>query len=151
MFHFRLQPLLRLRLAERDQRRAELAKAIRAEEMLRAEQQALQQTQVEAAARTRQLKSPGAADVDALVAHHRYEIVLTAQHKQLAAQIEQVEAEVERRRLAVVEADRGLRVLEKLRDRQAAAYVKEQQLREIKQFDETAILGYVRRREEATA
>jgi flagellar biosynthesis chaperone FliJ len=38
-------------------------------------------------------------------------------------------------------------VLEKLRERQSAAHRKETQRQEVKQFDETAILGYVRRQE----
>jgi len=147
MFRFRLETLLRLRLVERDQRRAELAKALRAEEMLRSEQRTLEQQQAEAAQRGRQLKSPGAADVDALLQTHRYELVLAAKHRQLAAQIVQVQAESERRRQTLVEADRQVRVLEKLRERQAAAHRQQTERLETKQFDEMAILGYVRRKE----
>jgi len=146
-FRFRLETLLRLRLAERDQRRTELAKALRAEELLRGEERALEGRQIEAAARSRQLKSPGAANVDALLETHRYEVVLTAQRRQLKQQIAQVEAETERRRQALVEADRQLRVLEKLRERQAAAWKKENERQEVKQLDELAIVGYGRRQE----
>ena len=146
-FRFRLETLLRLRLAEREQRRAELAKAIRAEEMLRTEERTRGLQQAEAAERSLQLKLPGAADVDALLQTHRYEVVLTTQRRQLAAQIAQVEAELERRRQALVEADRQLRVLEKLRERQAAAYKQAAARQEVKQFDEMAMLGYVRRQE----
>jgi flagellar FliJ protein len=147
MFRFRLETLLRLRLAERDQRRAELAKALRAEEMLHGEEQTLEGQQIEATARSRQLKSPGAANVDALLETHRYEVVLAAQRRQLKQQIVQVEAETERRRQALVEADRQVRVLEKLRERQAAAWTKAAQRQEMKQFDELAIVGYGRRQE----
>ncbi len=147
MFRFRLETLLRLRLAERDQRRAELAKALRAEELLRGEERTLEGQQSEAATRSRQLKSPGAANVDALLETHRYEIVLAAQRRQLKQQIAQVEAETERRRQALVEADRQVRVLEKLRERQAAAWTKAAQRQEVKQFDELAIVGYGRRQE----
>src|SRR5436190_2363256 len=150
MFRFRLETLLRVRLAERDQRRADLAKALRAEEVLRAEERAIANQQAEAAARGRRLKLPGTADVDALLQTHRYEVVLTAQRRQLATQITQVEAESERRRQALVEADRQLRVLEKLRERQAAAHQKEVARQEVKQFDEMAILGFVRRQEAQT-
>src|SRR2546423_1346311 len=101
-FRFHLETLLRLRFAERDQRRADLAKALRAEEMLRAEEQSIEGQREAAANRTRELKSPGAADIDALMQSHRYEIVLAAQRKQLAAQLTQVEAETGRRRQAVV-------------------------------------------------
>ena len=76
MFQFRLQTVLRLRMAERDQRRSELAKASRAEEVLLAEERSLIDQQATAVTRARELKSPGAADVDALLQTHRYEVVL---------------------------------------------------------------------------
>jgi flagellar FliJ protein len=147
MFHFRLQTLLRLHIAERDRRRADLAKALRAEQLLRNQQAALATEQREMSERGRKLKLPGAANVDALLHTHRYEIVLATRLRQLAAQMAEVAAETERRRAAVVEADRQVRVLEKLRERQAAAYRKEEERREAKQFDELAILAYVRERE----
>src|SRR6266404_4809182 len=108
MFHFRLDILLRLRIAECDQRRAELANALRAEELLRAEERSLADQRASVAARARELKSPGAADVDALLQTHRYEVVLAAQRRQLEQQLAQVEQETERRRQALVEANRGV-------------------------------------------
>ena len=150
MFRFRLETLLRLRLAERDQRRAELAKALRAEALLRDELRALETRQIEAAERSRRLKSPGTANVDSLLENHRYEVVLVAQRRQLQQQIVQVEAETERRRQAVVEADRQVRVLEKLRERQTAAWKKETERQEVKQFDELAMVGRSRRQEAPT-
>jgi flagellar FliJ protein len=150
MFHFRLETLLRLRIAERDQRRADLAKALRAEEMLQSELQGVQRQQSELAVRGRQLKSPGAVDVDALLQTHRYELVLLTQLRQLASQLVQVQTETERRRLMLVEADRQVRVLEKLRERQALAHRKQAERLENKQLDEQAILGHVRH-QEATA
>ena len=147
MFQFRLQTVLRLRLAERDQRRSELAKALRAEEVLLAEERSLVDQQVAVAERARELKSPGAADVDALLQTHRYEVVLAAQRRQLAQQIVQVQQEIERRRSALMEADRGVRVLEKLRERQAAAWRVDSDRRDVTQLAELAVLGYVRRQE----
>jgi flagellar FliJ protein len=147
MFHFRLETLLRLRIAERDQRRAELAKAIRAEDMLRGDLQAMQRQQSALADRGRQLKSPGAADVDALLQTHRYELVLLAHQRQLSSQLAQVEAETQRRRLILVEADQQVRVLEKLRERQLRAHRQQAARLEVKQLDEQALLGHVRRQE----
>jgi len=146
-FHFRLETLRRLRLAERDLRRADLAKAIRAEEMLHSEDRTLQRQQAAAVQRGRRLKSPGSADVDALLQAHRYELVLAARRRQLAAQIAQVQAESERRRLALVEADRQVRVLDKLRERQAAVHRQLASREEAKQFDEIANIGYLRGKE----
>jgi flagellar FliJ protein len=115
--------------------------------MLRDEERLLQQQQASALQRGRQLKSPGAADVDALLQTHRYELVLAAQRRQLVAQIAQVEAESERRRQVLVEADRQVRVLEKLREKQATAHRRQAERLEAKQLDEVAILGYARRQE----
>jgi flagellar protein FliJ len=115
--------------------------------MLRQRRVSLQEEQSGLAGRERQLKSPGVADVDALLQAHRYEIVLAAQMRQLNDQIAQVVAESERRRQVLVEADRQVRVLEKLRDRQATTHRQEEQRLETKQFDELALVGYTRRRE----
>lgn len=149
MFKFRLQTLLRLRIAERDQRRAELAKALRAEEVLRAEEQRVTDEQAQLARQTQALKNPGSADVDSLLQTHRYEIVLLSQRKQVASQLTQVQAESERRRLALVEADRQVRVLEMLRERQLATYRQAADREEMKEFDEMAIVAANRRQEAA--
>jgi flagellar protein FliJ len=144
-FHFRLDTLLRLRLADRDQRRADLAKALRAEEALARQEALLRGEQGEMAELSRKLASPGAADIDRLLASHRYELVLKTQVQQLTGQIAQVVAEVERRRLALVEADRQVRVLEKLRDKQASDHQTREDKREQRQLDEQALIGFTRR------
>jgi len=150
MYRFRLQTLLRLRIAARDQRRAELAKALRAEQLLYEEQERLQEERSDVAQNGRQLKSPGQANVDSLLNHHRYEVLLGLKTRQLAAQTAEVQAETERRRQALVEADRDVKVLEKLRDRQAATYQQEENRREAKQLDETAAIEFGRHREVRT-
>jgi flagellar export protein FliJ len=60
-----------------------------------------------------------------------------------------VQAEVERRRLALVEADRQIRVLEKLREKQEEAYRTDELRREQQMLDEQAILGFGRRKDAA--
>ncbi len=118
--------------------------------MLVAEQEKIGKQQAEIAERTLALKSPGAADVDGLLVTHRYAGVLAAERRTLEGQLAQVRDECERRRLALVEADRQVQVLEKLRARQEAAHRKEQQRQETKELDELARLGFVYR-QEATA
>ena len=68
-FRFRLETLLRLRLADRDQRRAELAKAQRAEDdaASRRPDGLRQEQQRNVHDLSRRLASPGAADVDRLL------------------------------------------------------------------------------------
>ena len=142
MFQFRLKTLLRMKTAERDERRAELAKALRAEELLREQQTGVAQEQVDVKHLARQQKSPGAGNVDRLLATNRYELVLAARSTQLQGQLAQVMAESQRRRLALVEADRQVRTLEKLRERQARTYRTAEERQESKQMDELANLGY---------
>jgi flagellar protein FliJ len=147
MFQFRLKTLLRLKVAERDERRAELAKALRAEELLREQQATVIGEQAEIKQQARRQKSPGAGNVDRLLATNRYELVLAARVTQLQGQLEQVVAESQRRRLALVEADRHVRTLEKLRERQALAYRDAETRHDAKEMDELAILGHVLRQE----
>src|SRR5437868_15462334 len=109
--------------------------------MLHFQERSLREEQAGTLARTRELKSPGAADVDALLQTHRYEIVLASQRRQLEQQMDQVEQETERRRQAVVEADRGVRVLEKLRERQTAAWRLAADRRQMKQRSEERRVG----------
>lgn len=144
-FRFRLESLLRLRLADRDERRADLAKGLRAEAALLAQAGDLQQDRQKTNERSRRLASPGEADISGLLASHRYELVLKTRAKQLAEQITQVQGEVERRRQSLVEADRQVRVLEKLRDRRRAEYVAGEARLEQRQLDEQALLGFHRR------
>lgn len=142
---FRLSTLLRLRLEARDERRAELAKALRAEEMLHERQEALAREAGALLARSRALAAPGEVDLDALIQNQRYGLLLKAQSAQLAEQLAQVAAEVARRRAALVEADREVRILEKLREKQAAAQRLADERRDQKLLDERGTLGYLRR------
>jgi flagellar FliJ protein len=139
-FRFRLATVQRLREAARDARRGELAQALRAAEMLRARREEieaqLQATRGEIARRS----APGAADVDALMAAHRYEQTLRAERAGVQQQEKQVQAELERRRDALVEADRAVRVLEMLHERRAAEYQTSEDRREQRELDQIAVL-----------
>jgi len=137
-FKFRLATFLRLREATRDERRAELAEAYRVDEVLH---QRLENVGWELdclKSQSRRATGPGAVDVDRLVEAQRYELTLRAQQSQLVKQREALAAEIERRRLALVEANREVRVLEKLREKEALRHQQEENRQEIKQLDETA-------------
>ena len=56
--------------------------------------------------------------------------------------------EVERRRLVLTEADRQVRVLEKLKERKREDAVRLEQRQEMKQLDEAAATGFLRKRRE---
>ncbi len=138
-FRFRLQTLLKLREADRQQRQVELAEAHRADQLLCEQMESLaaelemHKRQVAAAKQRDQI------DVNQLLNSNRYELVLKTQAAALAQQREQVGQEIERRRQAVVGADREVRVLERLRERQLRAHQQAEAVRETKQLDEVAL------------
>jgi flagellar export protein FliJ len=137
-YRFRLETLEKLRVAQRDQHRAALADGYRAEQILADQRAAL--ADEAAALREAQraaLVSPY-VNVNQLVEAQRYAVVLHAQQQLLKEQGGRLAVEVERRRLAVVEADRGVRVLEKLDERRRAEHRKQQERAEHKQLDEVA-------------
>jgi len=137
-FQFRLATLLRLREAARDERRAALGEAYRADDVLRQRQEQVAGEMDGLKGSCRQVVGPGTVDIDKLLAAQRYEIVLRAEGMQLARQREMIGAEIERRREALVQANRDVRVLEKLRERQAERHRDEQVHREIRELDEVA-------------
>jgi flagellar FliJ protein len=137
-FKFRLATLLRLREATRDERRAELAEAYRADDVLREHLDRLGEELGRLQAECRQVAGPGTVDVDRLVEVQRYEVTLRAQQNRLAGQREAVGAEIDRRRQALLAADRDVRLLEKLREKQARRHHQEEHRREVKQLDEVA-------------
>jgi len=137
-FKFRLATLLRLCEVARDERREQLARAYQADEVIERDR-ALVADERRALTRQNRLASgPGPLDVDRLMEGRRYELVLQSREQQLAQQHQAVRAEIERRRLALVDANRQVRVLETLREKQLDHHRREENRREIKQLDETA-------------
>ena len=149
-FVFRLTALLRIRESRRDECRAALADAYRVDEVLRKQFETLSQ-EINALREFCRLKaSPGTVDIDRLVEAQRYELVTRAQQRNIAQQRQTVAAEVERRRQALVESDREVRVLEKLRERQAEQHRQEEELRETKRLDEVATQQTFRQLQQAS-
>ncbi len=137
-FQFRLESLLKLRVADRDERRQQLAEAYTAKQILEERSRQLADELGDLKGQVRQASLPGQLNVDRLLVTHRYELMLLARSKQLEQQTQQISEEIERRRLALVEADRQVRVLEKLRERQWQDHQQRLQKMEIKQLDEVA-------------
>jgi flagellar FliJ protein len=144
-FRFRLQTLWRLRLAERDRRRAELAQAHQAAEILDQQRQQIEAEQGETKEEARRLVSPGSANIDALLRVHRHELILKAELRQLATQRAQIETEIQRRRQVLVEADRQVRVVEKLHERKLVEHQRKEDRLEVKLLDEMGSIAAARR------
>jgi flagellar FliJ protein len=139
-FKFRLATLLKLREAVRDERRAELAQAYRADDVLN---KLLEQTRTELNSledQCRKAAGPGTIDIDRLIEVQRYEIILKLQQRHLNEQRGRLAAEIERRRVALLAANREVRVLEKLRERQLEQHNQAENRLDIKRLDEVARL-----------
>jgi flagellar export protein FliJ len=143
-YRFRLETLEKLRNAQRDQHRAALADAYRAEQILADQRTALADEAAALRESQRAALTAPFLDVNQLVEAQRYEMVLHAQQQQLKDQASRLAVEVERRRLVVVEADRAVRVLEKLDERRRAEHRILQERNEHKQLDEIASARHLR-------
>ena len=153
-FQFRLQTVLRLRIAARDERRTELGRAQRALEVLKEQQAKIASEAAENQAATRQMMIGQAASgsgvsVDGLLNAHRHALVLKAQTAQLVQQQNQIAVEITKRQAALVEADRDVRVLEKLREKGLAEYEFRELAIEQRNLDEIATIRAFRSREVA--
>ncbi len=137
-FRFRLATLRKIRVAHRDQMQAQLAEALQAVDVLE-QQLAAIQSEHQALLNTRRAAIQGAApDVNQLLDAQRYQALLRAQEATLAEQVQVLQAEVQRRRQALTEANREVRVLDKLESRQLAAHRQHQLRSEAKELDEIA-------------
>jgi flagellar protein FliJ len=143
---FRLATLLKLREATRDERRGALAEAFRADAMLSESIHIVQDEFADLALEYREATRPGPVNVDRLLECQRREALLVVQRNEYARQRELLLAEIERRREALALADRDVKTLEKLRERQALSAAKEQARRDAKQLDEFAVQGASRRK-----
>lgn len=133
-----MQTLRRLREIRRDEQRSRLAMAYEAERILAQQRADVAAEQLAVSEAQRVMMQGGAVDVNQLLAAQRYRLSLEAQAKTLAEQAQRVADEVERRRQAVVEADREVRILDKLEERQRQAHQLSMSRAEAKLLDEVA-------------
>jgi flagellar protein FliJ len=138
-FRFRLTTLLRLRENTRDERRWRLAESQRADEDLQRQLSQLGAEQQRLQALCRKAAAPGALDLGRLVDADRYAAVLRAEESELHRRRETLAAEIQSRRQAVLQADREVKALEKLRGRQQQRHRQESERRESKRLDEAAV------------
>jgi flagellar export protein FliJ len=137
-YRFRLESIQKIRELERDQHRARLADAFRAEDVLN-EQDAELDDQLSQLAQWKRSAVEGTTyDINVLQAAARYEPVLKSQQQLLATQRQLLDQEIERRRQAVVESDRGVRALELLDGRRREEHRQDELRTEMKQNDEVA-------------
>ena len=146
MFKFRLKPLQKIRENVRRERQAELAKALEAEAVVRDKIESIVHEIAGTKEDGRKFSQEAHINVDVLIGLRRHEAYLLAQKQEAEEKLDQVLVEVERRRLAVVEADKEVKIMEKLHEKQKDKYDAEQAAKEIVALDEIASTGFLARR-----
>jgi flagellar FliJ protein len=137
-YKFRLATLQKVRDARRDRDRAALAEAFRAEQVLADRNAALSSEAAELQTLQRSVLTSTVLDVNRLLEAQRYELVLKARSADLAQQQTMLAVETERRRQQLIEADREVRVLERLDERHRQEHRRKEERIEVKQLDEVA-------------
>ncbi len=137
-FTFRMATLLKLRESARDERQAQLVQARRAADILCQQRETLEEEARRLDQQGHYAVRPGPIDVERLLNARRYELLLRAQQQDLLQQQQVVDAELLRRHQALVEANREVRALELLREKQWARHRDEEARQEMKQLDEVA-------------
>lgn len=148
-YKFRLETLQKVREAHRDQQRSALAEAFRAEQVLAENRAQLAAEDFEVQKLKRSATEEKYLNVNKLLEAQRYELLLRAQAQDLAKQSVLLEAETERRRQTLVEADREVRVLELLDERLRRGHHREAEKKETKLLDEAATVRWRLNREAA--
>jgi len=142
-FHFRLEPLRKLREAlEREAERA-LARAIQAERDVRAYLESLE-TQRLAIFESRRLAAGQLLDLELWRAGERFLVVLERRQLEGYERLRQASAQVAAAREALTHAHRDHLMLVRLKERRALQHAREQQLREALEMDELAVLRHHR-------
>ncbi len=152
MFTFRLETLLTLRRRQRDEIRRQSAEPLRAalaeQQRLASELARIGDSLAHAAREAEATVRPGELDIDRLLAGQRYQLTLRMERGRLDQLHRQVGLQVEGFRQRIQAAEQAVRVLEKLRERQAAEYRATEEARETRQLDEVAVLRAARTQRE---
>ncbi|MBM4004085.1 MAG: flagellar export protein FliJ [Planctomycetes bacterium] len=135
-FQFRLATLLKIRESDRDERRLRLAEALEAQRILHERIEELRREKGEISRESRAAIEPGQLDIDRVLRVSRYELLLEAQIDHLTKRDEQLREQIELRRDALVEADREVKILEKLRQRRREEFKTQERNLEQKAMDE---------------
>jgi flagellar FliJ protein len=148
-YKFRLKTLQKVRETRRDEHRASLADAFRAEQVL-AETRAELVIEADALRTLQRSATEGQyTNVNQLLEAQRYELLLKARSQELGKQALLLAAETERRRQLLVESDREVRVLERLDERRHSEFTRETERQATQQLDEIATSRWHTRREAA--
>ena len=145
MFKFRLEPLIKIRRNVLQECQSELAKAYDARLILEEQIRKVGRQLSEGIETARRLMQPGqAVNVDYLLGIRRQEMFLLASQDELKQKMQIIDEEIERRRDAVVAANKELKILEKLKEKRHTLYLEEEKRTETKAMNEIASRRLIR-------
>ncbi len=140
-FHFRLEPLRKLREALEREAERNLARTIQAELGVRAYLESLSVQRL-AIFEARRLATGQLLDLELWRAGERYLVVLERRQVEGYERLRAASAAVAIARETLILAHRNHLMLVRLKERRALQHAKEQQLREAIEMDELAVLRY---------
>ncbi|QDU74422.1 flagellar biosynthesis chaperone [Bremerella volcania] len=146
-FRFRLETYLRLKIAARDQCRAELAEVLRAEQQLKEHQEAIESDIQDQHTYIRGLTQAGSLNVDLITASQREVVFLKALQAEKQQLMVKLQPHIQQRRQALIDADHEVRTLEKLKEQKHEQHLQLETAQESKQMDEIALSGFMRKGE----
>jgi len=134
-FIFRLQSVLDVRATACNECRARLAESFAAAAELDGRRQSIER-ELAAAVQLRQAGRKGPLDVQHLASVQRYEQLLRGDLGIVGEQIHALEQRIEREREALIVADRQVRLLERLREKQLARHRQQESASELRELDD---------------
>lgn len=147
-FEFRLERVQRLRQRQREQRRLALAEALHYQGRVEGQIQYLQNIRQDEQDGLRQTLLRHEVVISDAIQSRSYDALLSRLQHRLRDQLEQVKRVVEQRRQDLLEAEKKVRVLEKLEEKEQGRYDRHIEHLERELMDELAISSQQRRQHE---
>lgn len=144
-FNFRLQTKLEITQLQEKQAREELQTALYRRDQIAARLQGLAQRLLELEEGMRKLGSVPCSPQQLMV-YHNYFPVFRSWIKETELELREMENQVERCRIVLLERKRETRTLERLREREWQRYIREMNLAEQKVIDELATSAHYRKK-----
>ncbi|MFG0330957.1 MAG: flagellar export protein FliJ [Phycisphaerales bacterium] len=146
-FTFKLDPLLRLRRREEEERQRDLAVLLRRQHDIENQIRDIQR-RIEEGKRELGSRLAGRVDAPAIRAHAQMTIDLDRRARQFAVGLAEVYRQIDRARGELIEARRRRRALELLRERRRDEWLRSYRRREANEIDDLVMSRYARVRTE---
>lgn len=143
-FQFKLEPLLRYRRHRRDLCRQMLAEILADEHRLILQRSRLDRARAEQLEEMKELARSARLDIDRTAARRYHAGYLLAETRQLERSRELIQQQIDLCRRALVLADRDVKVLERLKERQYAEFAERAARRAQLELEETWLLTHWR-------